>query len=146
MMEGVTIGTIYHIAEMYGWKKPVIKFWYRENDKIKISRIRFKKFLESEGFCKYKIESSHIFVRIENNIVEEIVDVDVKEFVMNFIERMATEEFEGTNRNEIIDALIKSANQLFTQQFLEFLITRILNLIKTILIRDIFTLRMGLLK
>ncbi|MDD5608479.1 MAG: PriCT-2 domain-containing protein, partial [Ignavibacterium sp.] len=120
----VTIGTIYHIAEMYGWKKPVIKFWYRENDRIKISRIRFKKFLESEGFCKYKIESSHIFVRIENNIVEEIVDVDVKEFVMNFIERMATEEFEGTNRNEIIDALIKSANQLFTQQFLEFLITR----------------------
>lgn len=120
----VTIGTIYHIAEMYGWKKPIIKFWYRENEKIKISRIRFKKFLESEGFCKYKIESSHIFVRIENNIVEEIVDVDVKEFVMNFIERMAIEDFEGTNRNEIIDALIKSANQIFTQQFLEFLITR----------------------
>ncbi|HKJ82215.1 MAG TPA: PriCT-2 domain-containing protein, partial [Ignavibacteriaceae bacterium] len=120
----VTIGTIYHIAEMYGWKKPVIKFWFRENEKLKISRIRFKKFLESEGFCKYKIESNHLFVRIENNIVEEIGDVDVKEFVMNFIEQMAIEEFEGTNRNEIIDALIKSANQIFTQQFLEFLITR----------------------
>ena len=37
---------------------------------------------------------------------------------------MAIEELEGTNRNEIIDAFIKSANQLFTQQFLEFLITR----------------------
>jgi len=120
----VTIGTIYHIAEMYGWKKPVIKFWFRENEKLKISRIRFKKFLESEGFCKYKIESNHLFVRIENNIVEEIDGIDVKEFVMNYLERMATEEFEGTNRNEIIDALIKSANQLFTQQFLEFLITR----------------------
>lgn len=126
----VTIGTIYHIAEMYGWKKPVIKFWFRENEKLKISRIRFKKFLESEGFCKYKIDpangtgSNHLFVRIENNIVEEIDGIDVKEFVMNYLERMATEEFEGTNRNEIIDALIKSANQLFTQQFLEFLITR----------------------
>lgn len=120
----VTVGTIYHIAEMYGWKKPLIKFWFRENEKIKISRIRFKKFLESEGFCKYKIESNHLFVRIENNIVEEIDGIDVKEFVMNFLEKMATEEFEGTNRNEIIDALIKSANQLFTQQFLEFLITR----------------------
>jgi hypothetical protein len=63
-------------------------------------------------------------VRVENNIVEEIDSVDVKEFVMNYLERMATEEFEGTNRNEIIEALIKSANQLFTQQFLEFLITR----------------------
>src|SRR5690606_34221943 len=98
--------------------------WKRENERLKISRISFKKFLESEGFCKYKIESNHLFVRIENNIVEEIGDVEVKEFVMNFIERMATEEFEGTNRNEIIDALIKSANQIFTQQFLEFLITR----------------------
>ena len=120
----VTIGTIYHIAEMYGWKKPVIKFWFRENERLKISRIRFKKFLESEGFCKYKIESNHLFVRIENNIVEEIDGIDVKEFVMNYLGQMATEEFEGTNRNEIIDALIKSANQLFTQQFLEFLITR----------------------
>lgn len=120
----VTIGTIYHIAEMYGWKKPVIKFWFRENEKLKISRIRFKKFLESEGFCKCKIESNHLFVRIENNIVEEIDGIDVKEFVMNYLERMATEEFEGTNRNEIIDALIKSANQLFTPQFLEFLITK----------------------
>lgn len=120
----VTIGTIYHLAEMYGWKKPVIKFWYRENEKLKISRIRFKKFLESEGFCKYKLESNHLFVRIENNIVEEIDGVNVKEFVMNYLDRMATEEFEGTNRNEIIDALIKSANQLFTQQFLEFLITK----------------------
>ncbi|MGK9476715.1 bifunctional DNA primase/polymerase [Melioribacter sp. OK-6-Me] len=120
----VTLGTIYHIAEIYGWKKPVIKFWVRENEKIKISRIRFKKFLESEGFCKYKIESNHLFVRVENNIVEEIDSIDVKEFVMNYLERMATEEFEGTSRNEIIDALIKSANQLFTQQFLEFLITK----------------------
>lgn len=120
----VTLGTIYHIAEIYGWKKPVIKFWFRENEKIKISRIRFKKFLESEGFCKYKMESNHLFVRVENNIVEEIDSIDVKEFVMNYLERMATEEFEGTSRNEIIDALIKSANQLFTQQFLEFLITR----------------------
>ncbi|MBZ0183351.1 MAG: PriCT-2 domain-containing protein [Melioribacteraceae bacterium] len=120
----VTLGTIYHIAEIYGWKKPVIKFWVRENEKIKISRIRFKKFLESEGFCKYKIESNHLFVRVENNIVEEIDSIDVKEFVMNYLEWMATEEFEGTSRNEIIDALIKSANQLFTQQFLEFLITR----------------------
>jgi hypothetical protein len=126
----VSIGTIYHIAELYGWKKPIIKFWYRESNKLKISRVRFKKFLESEGFCKYRIEqtggtgSNHLYVRIENNIVDEVSSTDVKEFVMNHVERMATEEFEGTNRNEIIETLIKSANQLFTQQFLEFIITR----------------------
>ncbi|MBK7105528.1 MAG: PriCT-2 domain-containing protein [Ignavibacteriae bacterium] len=127
----VTIGTIYHLAELYGWKKPLIKFWYKENDhrngvagRLKISRIRFKRFLESEGFCKYKLESNHLFVRIENNIVEEIDGIDVKEFVMTFLNQVAIEELEGTNRNEIIDTLIKSANQLFTQQFLEFLDTK----------------------
>lgn len=139
----VTIGTIYHLAEMYGWKKPVIKFWYRENEKLKISRIRFKKFLESEGFCKYKLESNHLFVRIENNIVEEIDGVNVKEFVMNYLDRMATEEFEGTNRNEIIDALIKSANQLFTQQFLEFLITKDIEFNKDTFSKGYFYFRNG---
>ena len=68
--------------------------------------------------------TNHLFVRIENNIVEEIDSIDVKEFVMNYLERMPIEELEGTNRNEIIDAFIKSAGQLFTQQFLQFLITR----------------------
>ena len=126
----VTIGSIYHIAEIYGWKKPLVRFWFRDSRKIKISRIRFKKFLESEGFCRYKMDpvsgggANHLFVRIENNIVEEIDSTDVKEFVMNYLERMPIEELEGTNRNEIIDAFIKSAGQLFTQQFLEFLITR----------------------
>lgn len=125
----VSIGTIFHIAELYGWKKPMIKFWYRENQKLKISRIRFKKFLESEGFCKYRIDSSgdnsnNLFIRIENNVVNEVDSIEVKEFVMTHLEGKGIEEFEGTNRNEIIDTLIKSANQLFTQQFLEFLITR----------------------
>ena len=126
----VTLGTIYHIAEMCGWKKPLIKFWFHEKDRLKISRIRFKRFLESEGFCKYRMAtdggtgSNHLYVRIESNIVEEIDSVDVKEFVMNYLGKMAIEEFDGTNRNEIIDTLIKSANQLFTQSFLEFLITR----------------------
>ena len=126
----VTIGSIYHIAEIYGWKKPLIRFWFKDNNKLKISRIRFKKFLENEGFCKYKMNpvggegTNHLFVRIENNIVEEIDSIEVKEFVMNYLERMPVEELEGTNRNEIVDAFIKSAGQLFTQQFLQFLITR----------------------
>lgn len=121
----VTLGTIYHLAEIYGWKKPIIKFWnVDDTGKLKISRTRYKKFLESEGFCKYKIDNNYFFVRIENNIVEEIDCIDVKEFVMTYLEKMRVDEFEGTNRTEVIDALIKSTNQLFTTQFLEFLITR----------------------
>jgi len=124
----VTIGSIYHIAELYGWKKPIIRFWFRENSgRISISRPRFKKFLEGEGFCKYKLENNYVFVRIENNIVEEIDSVHVKEYVMNYLYKTNVEEFGDVSRNEIIDALIKSNAQLFTQQFFEFLITRAIN-------------------
>jgi len=127
----VTLGTIYHLAEIYGWKKPIIKFWNAEEaGKVKISRMRFKRFLESEGFCKYKLDpangmgSNYLFVRIVNNIVEEIDTIDEKEFVMGYLEQVPIEEFEGASKTEIMDALIKNNNQLFTEQFLEFLITR----------------------
>ena len=121
----VSLGTIYHVAETYGWKKPVIKFWYVDDGgKVKINRTRYKRFLESEGFCKYKIECNYFFVRIENSIVEEIDSIDVKEFVMNYLERLPVDEFDGTNRANVMDSVIKSVNQLFTTQFLEFLITR----------------------
>ena len=107
----VSLGTIYHVAETFGWKKPVIKFWYVDDGgKVKINRTRYKRFLESEGFCKYKIESNYFFVRIENNIVEEIDSIDVKEFVMNYLERLPVDEFDGTNRANVIDAVIKSVN------------------------------------
>ncbi len=121
----ISLGTIYHIAETYGWKKPIIKFWsVDDNGRVKINRTRYKRFLESEGFCKYKIDSNYLFVRIENNIVEEVDSIDEKEFVMNYLERLPIDEFTGTNRTDVMDALIKANNQLFTQPFLEFLITK----------------------
>lgn len=65
---------------------------------------------------------------------------------MNYLDKMATEEFEGTNRNEIIDVLIKSANQLFTQQFLEFLITRDIEFNKDTLDKGYFYFRNGFIE
>ncbi|NLT51831.1 MAG: hypothetical protein GXX85_13045 [Ignavibacteria bacterium] len=139
----VTIGTIYHIAEIYGWKKPIIKFWYWEKEKLKIYPVKFKIFLESEGFCKYRIETSHLFIRIENNIIEEIDSVDIKEYVLKYIRNTPIEEFEGTNRNEIINALIKTSAQLFTPQFLEFLDTKDIELNKDTAMKGYFYFKNG---
>ncbi len=121
----VSFGTIYHLAERYGWKKPEIIFWsIDDRDKPAINRTRFKRFLESEGFCKYKLDRSYLFVRIENNIISEIETIDVKEFVMKYLNTLPMERFEGTSKTDVIDALIRSNNQLFTLPFLEFLITK----------------------
>ncbi len=121
----VTLGTLFHIAELNGWKKPVVKFWNKdENGKLTISRTRYKNFLEGEGFCKYKIDNNYFIVRIENNIIDEVSIVDIKEFVMSYLDQIPIEELGGSSKAEITDALLKSHHQLFTQQFLEFLITK----------------------
>jgi hypothetical protein len=124
----VTIGTIFHIAEVQGWKRPVIKFWKVEkNGNVKIIRTRYKRFLESEGYCKYKMDANYLFVRITDNIVEEIESIAVKDFVLDYLYSVPMDEFDEINRSDVIDALIKGVNQFFTNQFLEFLITRRIN-------------------
>ena len=123
-----TIRSVYRIAENYGWKKPVIHFWYVDHrQQVKISRPKFKRFLESEGYCKLKKDGSYLFVRIVNNIVAEIDTIQVKDFVLNYLYTLPIEEFEDINRNEVIDALIKGATVFFANQFFEFLITRDIN-------------------
>ena len=120
-----TIRSIFTIAENYGWKKPAVHFWYRdEKNQIKISRTRFKRFLESEGYCKIKKDTSYLFVKVVDNVVEEVGAIPIKDFVLEYLYSLPAEEFEDISRTEIIDTLIKGGNQYFANQFFEFLITR----------------------
>lgn len=126
-----SLGTFFHITESYGWEKPFIKFWYvDENRKVKINRMGYKRFLESNGFCKYKIDSTngtganYIFAKISNNIVEEVECVAVKDFVMDYLKKLPAEEFVPVTKAEVTDSLIKGTNQYFTVPFLEFLDTQ----------------------
>jgi len=120
-----TIRSVYRIAENYGWRKPVIHFWFLDKQQqVKISRTRFKRFLESEGYCKLKKDGSYFFVRIVDNIVLEIDPVQIKDFVLGYLYTLPSDEFEDISRTEIIDALMKGANVFFVNQFFEFLITR----------------------
>ena len=120
----ITLGTVYHIAEKYGWKKPFVKFWFVENDKTKISKQNFKRFLEENGYCKLQLEKGYILLRISKNIVREIQIFNIKDFVINYLKRMDEEYFRDTKKIKVIDAIIKGAPQHFGNTFLEFLETR----------------------
>ena len=120
----ITLGTVYHIAEKYGWKKPFVKFWFIENDKTKISKQNFKRFLEENGFCKLQLERGYILLRISKNIVREIEIFNIKDFVINYLKGMDDEYFKDTQKLKVIDAVIKGASQHFGNTFLEFLETR----------------------
>lgn len=121
----VTLGTIYHLAELYGWKKPFVKFWHMdEHGKCKISKNRFKRFLEGEGFCTYKLEGARLYVRVHDKIVTEVESVDLKEFVTDYLNAMPIEECGDFTKSEVMDAVMNAATQLFGQQTLEFLIRK----------------------
>jgi len=121
----ITLGTLYRIAELYGWRKPFLRFWdFDDYERLKLSRTKFKKFLEREGFFKIKKDRQYLFVRSEQNIVEEFEPIFVKDYVLGILHKVDIEEFEGTSRAEIIDALIRGTGQYFVPSFFEFLITK----------------------
>jgi hypothetical protein len=126
----ITLGTIYHIAEKFGWEKPFVKFWYMENDKTKISKQNFKRFLEENGFCKLQLERGYILLKVSRNIVREVEIFNIKDFVIDYLKRLDDEYFKETPRIKIIDAVIKGAPQHFVQTFLEFLETRELEFLR----------------
>ncbi len=126
----ITLGTIYHIAEKFGWQKPFVKFWYIENDKTKISKQNFKRFLEENGFCKLQLERGYILLKVSKNIVREVEIFNIKDFVIDYLKRLDEEHFQETPRIKVIDAVIKGAPQHFVQTFLEFLETRDLEFLR----------------
>ncbi len=126
----ITLGTVYHIAEKFGWQKPFVKFWYIENDKTKISKQNFKRFLEENGFCKLQLERGYILLKVSKNIVREVEIFNIKDFVIDYLKRLDEEHFHETPRIKVIDAVIKGAPQHFVQTFLEFLETKELEFLR----------------
>lgn len=126
----ITLGTVYHTAENYGWQIPFVKFWYIENDKTHISIQNFKEFLEENRFCKLQLESGNILQKVSKNIVREVEIFNIKNFVIDYLKRLDDEIFKVTPQIKVIDAVIKGALQHFVQTFLEFLETKELEFLR----------------
>jgi len=117
----ISLKSLFYIAGQFGWEKPVIQFWKLSRRKVKIEDTRFRSFLDSEGFCKIKRDKGIVFARIERCVVSEVIICDIKDYLMNFINRMNAGVLNGVTRDELLSAIIKSSSRLFTNQFMEFL-------------------------
>tara|TARA_R110000851_G_scaffold32468_2_gene87207 strand:- start:1655 stop:4033 length:2379 start_codon:yes stop_codon:yes gene_type:complete len=66
-------------------------FW-EKNKKggVTTTMLSYKYFLENNGFYKYKSEASSefVFVRVKNNLIENTTEVDIKNFVLNYLEQV----------------------------------------------------------
>ena len=71
----------------------ISEFWYFDTKgKCCISNMRFKQFLEQNGFFKFYPEGgdSYIFIRLENSFVENTNSQRIKDFVLSYLENQST--------------------------------------------------------
>lgn len=67
---------------------PLDIFWFiSKNNKIGIDNFKYKVWLQQNGFYKFYPDGSEsfIFIRLENNLIDNTTDVKVKDFVLNFL-------------------------------------------------------------
>ena len=101
--------------EVYDEIKEVVEaddFWYYDKKKnIKINPLKYKLFLEGNGFKKYYPDGTDkpTFVKIESNKVEETSTAKIKDFVLDFL--IEQKEFEVWN-------YCAGYQNLFSDQFL----------------------------
>lgn len=66
-------------------------FWTKNSKGfVKTIMLKYKYFLESNGFFKYKSQESDefVFVRVKNNLIENTSEVDIKNTVLNYLEQL----------------------------------------------------------
>ncbi len=115
----ITLGTYFEIAKRYGFIYQHSEFWFLNGDKVKILPDRLIELLAGNGFAKMVLGKECIYIRTENRILNEILIIEIKDFVMAYIENIAP----GKNKSAIKRAVIRQAASLFSSAQLEFLPT-----------------------
>ena len=107
-------------------------FWYiRRNDKnkaeLKISYRKLISFLEYFGYCKMYIKNTNtsIFLRITENIAEEVTPEMIKDFTNSYVknspEQLPNTDDYNFTRNDLLEVLTRGANLYFGRDKLELL-------------------------
>jgi len=115
----IKIGTLYEIAKQHGYENTFKSFWKIQNNSARISSSRLIEYLEGEGFAKMIINKGYIFIKDTANVIAEVTRVDIKDYVLNFVNASTG----GHNRPLIKESLIRNANTLFGDSSLECLST-----------------------
>jgi len=85
--EGLDEDQIEDIIE-FDFEEDFLIFWNTDkNGKITLNDFKFKLFLENRGFFKVNLNDKEFtFVKVYNNIIEEISPVRIKDFVLEYVE------------------------------------------------------------
>lgn len=100
-----------------------ITFWFMDGSKLKIDSQSFIEQLMQLGFRKYFIGKEYIFVTVQNNIVDEVEAVHMKDHIREYMKNADREYEEGINADRIMGKVINQSPTLFSRGNLEFLNT-----------------------
>jgi len=100
-----------------------ITFWYKEGGKIKIDSKSFIEQLARSGYRKYYFGKEYVFIYIDNNIVDEVEPVHMKDHIRDYMKNSEREFEEGITADKIMGKVINQAPTLFSRGNLEFLDT-----------------------
>lgn len=77
----------------------------RGKGKVKIKMYSYMKFLEKQGFAKKYLDNSYVFVKSENNVVEQYELSEIKDFIIEHIKDFYKENsyYEEALLNELLD-------------------------------------------
>lgn len=67
-------------------------FWsVSDKGAITTDMLRYKYFLENNGYYKYKGDDSDefVFVKVKNNLIENTTEIDMKNFVLGYLEKIS---------------------------------------------------------
>jgi len=97
----ITIATLLHFAKAEGYDLRKISiqqncFWNittkvsknGNKETIEIDQVALKEFLEKEGFARLKVGKGYIFIRNQNNVISEVTEDDIKDFVIQFVDNL----------------------------------------------------------
>ena len=100
-----------------------IKFWIesgtKEAPEIHISSPLLLDFLQQKGFNKMYLNNYSIFIRIENNIIEEVTAEQIKDFVLNYIRNATGNLTKNSNNKHIYSEVIRGVNVYFGKGVLQ---------------------------
>lgn len=84
--EGLTDGDIEEIID-FDFEDDFLIFWDTDkNGKLSLNDFKFKLFLENRGFYKVQLNDKEFtFVKVYNNIMNEVNEVHIKDFVLNHV-------------------------------------------------------------
>lgn len=97
-------------------KGNLMRFWSESVNKsgkktIELERVLFLKFLNQQGFYRYSVGNSYVFIKVYNNIVKQVELHDIKSFVFDYVEKNF-----GV---EIIEFLARGVKTYFSKDLIE---------------------------